>query len=113
MHNLQKVFKALSDFNRVRILHLLAIRPLCVCEITDVVGIATSTVSQHLSLLREAGLVDSSKDGKWVDYRLTDHPEPAVKTILNIILNTDLDQETIRRDRELISASDRHVICHT
>ncbi|RMF06229.1 MAG: ArsR family transcriptional regulator [Candidatus Neomarinimicrobiota bacterium] len=113
MHRYQKVHKALSDFNRVRILHLLAVRPLCVCEITDILGFATSTVSQHLSLLRDAGLVESSKDGKWVDYRLPDHPAPGIRTMLDLTLNSDLDEATIRQDRERIKSVDRDAICRT
>jgi DNA-binding transcriptional ArsR family regulator len=51
------IFKALSDKNRIRIIKMLQKKPLCVCEIRAVLKLAVSTVSQHLSILREAGLI--------------------------------------------------------
>lgn len=64
------ITKALSDPNRVRM--LLALRPgeLCVCQITELFGLAPSTVSKHLSILAQAGLVESRKEGRWIYYRL-------------------------------------------
>ncbi len=61
---LAKFYKALSDPNRVRILFLLNERNLCVCEITEILGLATSTVSNHLSILSDAGLVIQERYGK-------------------------------------------------
>jgi len=58
--------KALADENRVRILALLRGRSLCVCQIIAVLGLAPSTVSKHLSILRAAGLLDIEKRGRWV-----------------------------------------------
>ena len=52
-----KIFKALSDPNRLRILKMLQTKDLCVCEITSVLNLATSTVSKHLSILRDSGFI--------------------------------------------------------
>ena len=65
---------ALSDSTRVRLLHALRGGELCVCQLIELVGLSPSTVSKHLSILRDAGLVDSRKDGRWVHYRLAAHP---------------------------------------
>jgi ArsR family transcriptional regulator len=66
-----KVMKALSDPNRVKIVKLLQHRnSLCVCELRSLLGIAQPTVSKHLKTLEEAGLVEYSKDGLWVNYSL-------------------------------------------
>jgi DNA-binding transcriptional ArsR family regulator len=70
-----RVTKALADIQRVRILMLLKPGELCVCQIVEVLGLAPSTVSKHLSLLTAAGLLDSRKDGRWMYYRL---PEGSV-----------------------------------
>lgn len=70
MEVLVKIFKALGDKNRLRIVKMLQPRARCVCEITEILKLAPSTVSQHLSLLRDAGLVVDRKDGKWVEYQL-------------------------------------------
>lgn len=65
------VTKALADSSRVRILALLLERPLCVCQITEVLGLAPSTVSKHLFLLRRAGLLSTEKEGRWIHCRAT------------------------------------------
>ena len=72
MKGFLKVTKALSDPNRVKIIKMLQQRALCVCEIQAALKLAQPTVSKHLKQLEEAGLVDSQKDGLWVNYRLTD-----------------------------------------
>ena len=70
-----RVMKALSDPNRVRVLKMLETKQLCVCELKDLIGLAQSTVSKHLRVLEEAGLVDYHKEGSWFIYRLTDGEE--------------------------------------
>jgi DNA-binding transcriptional ArsR family regulator len=65
-----RMTKALADRQRLRILMLLQGGELCVCRLVAVLGLAPSTVSKHLSLLRAAGLVDSRKAGRWMYYRL-------------------------------------------
>jgi ArsR family transcriptional regulator len=69
---LEKVFKALGDRNRLRIVNMLAHKPLCVCEITYILQVSQSTVSGHLRVLKEAQLVIDEKDGMWVNYHLNE-----------------------------------------
>lgn len=70
MRSALRVTKALSDEQRIRILMMLRAGELCVCQIVEVLGLAPSTVSKHLSVLDVAGLVDSRKEGRWMHYRL-------------------------------------------
>jgi ArsR family transcriptional regulator, arsenate/arsenite/antimonite-responsive transcriptional repressor len=70
MREFMAVAKALADENRVRVLLALQGGELCVCQITELFGLATSTISKHLSILYQAGLVDSRKDGRWMYYSL-------------------------------------------
>ena len=70
MKNYLAVTKALSDPNRVRMLCALRAGELCVCQLIELLGLAPSTVSKHLSILNQAGLIDSRKEGRWVYYRL-------------------------------------------
>jgi ArsR family transcriptional regulator len=65
-----RVMKALSDPGRVKIIKMLEHKAMCVCEIQAALGLAQPTVSKHLKLLEESGLVVSMKDGLWVNYRL-------------------------------------------
>lgn len=66
-----RVMKALSDPNRVRIVKILEKKELCVCELRNLVDLAQSTVSKHMRVLEEAGLVDYEKKGSWIIYRLS------------------------------------------
>lgn len=63
--------QALADKNRLRLLLALQGRELCVCQMVELLGLAPSTVSKHLSILRAAGFVQSRKDERWMFYRLT------------------------------------------
>lgn len=66
------IHKAIGHPVRLRLLAALRGGPLCVCQMTVVVRLAASTVSEHLSELRKAGLITDRKDGRWVEYRLSD-----------------------------------------
>ena len=84
MRNFLAITKALSDPNRVRMLLALQRGELCVCQITELSGLATSTVSKHLSILHHAGLIRSRKAERWVYYRLPDKSAPvAVREALD------------------------------
>ena len=69
MEDFVAVAKALSDPSRVRVFCALRSSELCVCQIVELLGLATSTISKHMSILRQARLVESRKDGRWVYYR--------------------------------------------
>lgn len=78
MRDLIGVTKALADENRVRILAALTNGELCVCQIVELIQLAPSTISKHLLILKQARLVDSRKEGRWIHYRLADTDVPAV-----------------------------------
>ena len=83
MKDFIKVMKALSDPNRVRIVKMLQHKLMCVCEIQEALQISQSSVSKHLKILEEAGLVDYNKDGLWVNYYLTDgRKSPYVSSLM-------------------------------
>jgi len=83
MRDFIKVTKALSDPNRVKIIKMLQKKEMCVCELQAALDIAQPTVSKHLRVLEDAGLVSFSKDGLWVNYRLSDGREsPYAATLL-------------------------------
>ena len=79
MRRVVKCFGALSDETRLRLLMAVRNGERCVCELIELVQLAPSTVSKHLSLLRDAGWVDARKEGRWVYYRLAgETPFPIV-----------------------------------
>jgi ArsR family transcriptional regulator len=107
----EKIFKALSDKNRIRIVKMLQKKSLCVCEIKAILKLATSTVSKHLSILREAGLIVDWKDGKWINYKINPEPDSLVANALLYILLQIEDDETIKKDRKSICCVDRVILC--
>lgn len=90
-----RLFKALADENRLRILKMLETRGLYVCEITEVLHLAFCTVSKHLSILRDAGFIVDEKDGRWVRYRLNREPDdPCVIELLRMLADRLPTNET-------------------
>ncbi|MFB4193106.1 ArsR/SmtB family transcription factor [Streptomyces carpaticus] len=82
---LAKVFKALGDPVRVRLLSLIASRAggeICVCDLTPAFDLSQPTISHHLRLLRQAGLIDSERRGTWVYYRLVPETTDRLAAIL-------------------------------
>lgn len=115
MNNLPKqesIFKALADKNRIRILKMLQNKSLCVCEITDTLKLAASTVSNHLKILTKTGLIISFKEGKWINYSINPHPENNLLSSVLLYLQFVLeDDDTIIKDRKAILKVDRNVLC--
>lgn len=68
-----KLFKALADPTRLRVMLLLQVRELCVCELTYILGLEQSRVSHHMRILREAGLTEDRRQGRWMIYRIPAH----------------------------------------
>ena len=77
MRELLAITKALADENRLRIVAALQGRELCLCQIVELLGLATSTVSKHMSILQQARLVESRKQGRWSHFRLNDQAPQA------------------------------------
>ncbi len=99
MRSALRVTKALSDGQRVRILMMLRSGELCVCRIVEVLGLAASTVSKHLSILSEADLVDCRKDGRWAYYRLPHgSARAAARLMLKWLEDALAEDESVRRD---------------
>lgn len=76
MREFMSVIKALADENRILALMALRERELCVCQMIDLLGLAPSTVSKHMSILKNARMVESRKDGRWVYYSLAAKDAP-------------------------------------
>jgi ArsR family transcriptional regulator, arsenate/arsenite/antimonite-responsive transcriptional repressor len=99
MRDLMLITKALADENRIRVLLALRAGELCACQITELFGLAPSTMSKHLSILYHAGLVDSRKEGRWIYFRLPDGKPPApVKLAIGWISKAAGGQPRVRDD---------------
>jgi ArsR family transcriptional regulator, arsenate/arsenite/antimonite-responsive transcriptional repressor len=96
MLKILNITKALSDENRIRALMMLAGGELCVCQIIEMLGLAPSTVSKHMSILRQAGLVETRKESRWIYYRLADREAQPVCEILNWL------QRHLKNDKRIL-----------
>ena len=106
-----KVMKALSDPTRVKILKILQLRELCVCEIRFLLGFSQPTISKHLKILEDAGLVESHKDKMWVNYKLSeDKTNVFAVTALENLHDWLTDDLEIKRLLRTISAISRNKV---
>lgn len=114
MRDTTNLYKALSDTSRLRILMMLREKTLCVCEMADMLDLANSTVSKHLSILRNANLIMDEKNGRWVNYRLA-RPEESrdIDFVLAHLAQQLADDQQIALDKSKLSDVDRYAICAT
>lgn len=100
---LQRIFKTLSDPTRMRILRLLKIEELMVQELMEVLGMAQSRVSRHLSILREAGLLTDRRDGTYVFYRFVTQDKEPWRSGWQLIEKQLREDPTAQRDDSLLA----------
>lgn len=107
--------KALGDENRLRALLACSEQELCVCQITELLQLAPSTVSKHMSILRQADLVESRKEGRWIYYRISPEFAPASVQALLRELRTELSGDSKwQRDKQALAeilATDPEELC--
>jgi ArsR family transcriptional regulator, arsenate/arsenite/antimonite-responsive transcriptional repressor len=92
---LERLFRALADPTRLRLVNLMARREVCVCYFVEVIGVPQPKISRHLAYLRRAGIVAARREGKWMHYKLIAPSDPRVAAILTATVNA------LREDREL------------
>ena len=100
MRDLLAVMKALADENRLRIVAALYGRELCLCQIVELLGLATSTVSRHASILQQARLVQSRKQGRWAYFRLDGDAPPQADEAKSLVVRALKGDSRIREDKK-------------
>ena len=107
-----ELFKAVAEPNRLRIMMMLRIRAMCVCEITFVLGLDQSTVSRHLAKLKAAGLVTDVRRGQWVDFKLARPGRGSAEAeVIKLAASLLADTEMVRRDARKAKSADRAILC--
>ena len=96
MLELVAIAKALADPTRVRIIAAVRNGELCVCELVDALGISQSSLSSHLQICRQAGVLATRKEGRWIYYSLSTRYAPLIERIF-CELQTVTDEQ-VRRD---------------
>jgi DNA-binding transcriptional ArsR family regulator len=101
MKSLLSILSALAEETRLRAFLLLRERELCVCQVIEVLGLSPSTVSRHMSILHDAGLVERRKDGKWHYYRVAAAKAGStVGRAVRMVLHAGADDPMIAADQK-------------
>ena len=104
MRDFLSITKALSDENRVRIMMALSTGELCVCQIIELLNLAPSTVSKHMSILKQARLIEGEKNGKWVYYRLAGEAPLIAAEAIDWAKKHLVSETVIKRDGKTLKA---------
>ncbi|MGA8044615.1 MAG: metalloregulator ArsR/SmtB family transcription factor [Terracidiphilus sp.] len=95
MQAFARLFAALADTTRLRLLNLIAGREVCVCYLVEVLRLSQPKISRHLAYLRRAGVVEARREGKWMHYRLSEPENAEAAGILAAVL------EALRREKPM------------
>ena len=106
---MERLFQALGDVTRLRILGLLLTGEVCVCHIHESLKVSQPKASRHLAYLRRAGVVQARRDGKWIHYRLVEPPDPHAANIFREVragLANDPAMKSARRCLQFLTTVD-------
>jgi ArsR family transcriptional regulator len=101
--SLDRLFRALGDPTRLRLINLMAEQEICVCYFTEVIGAPQPKISRHLAYLRKAGIVAARREGKWMHYRLVPPSNPKLAAIMNHVLDVLRQDKDLQRDRQRLN----------
>lgn len=96
---MEKLFLALSDRTRLRLLNLMGEDEVCVCFFVEILGESQPKISRHLAYLRRAGVVAARREGKWIHYRVVDPPNSRAVRIFREILAWLREEPEMQNDR--------------
>jgi ArsR family transcriptional regulator len=98
--DMERLFKALADATRLRILGLLLTGEVCVCHIHESLKIPQPKASRHLAYLRNAGLVETRRDGLWINYRMATLADPVLGAISDAVRHALTHVDLVRKDAD-------------
>jgi len=102
---LSRLFRALGDETRLRIVALLSHGELCVCHIESALAVSQPNASRQLGILKMAGIVDSRRDGTWVYYHLADQADGSVERVLGVLTKSFGAERVLRADHARVKKS--------
>ena len=109
--NLLRIYDCLCDATRLRLLNLLAVRPLCVCHIEAVLRLPQAKISRHLAYLRRNGMVVTEQRGNWRIYALVSPPPPALAANLACLQDALVAEPVLGRDRARLDQLSAKIDC--
>src|SRR5438067_8010713 len=98
-YSLEKLFRALADSTRLRLLNLMNGREVCVCYFVEILKLSQPKISRHLAYLRRAGIVASRRDGKWMHYRLAQPNDSFAAGVLSAVRDWLVNDPAMQADR--------------
>lgn len=101
--DIERFFQALGDNTRLRLLNLMGDQEICVCYFVEILDQPQPKISRHLAYLRNAGIVQSRRDGKWMHYRIVKPPNEGAAKILRQILEWLGQEKSMQADRMRLS----------
>ncbi len=105
--DLVRLFAALADPTRLRLLNLMAGREVCVCYFVEILKLGQPKISRHLAYLRNAGIVNARREGKWMHYSIQRPHDAAANSILDVVLANLLANPEMQSDLALL----HHACC--
>jgi ArsR family transcriptional regulator, arsenate/arsenite/antimonite-responsive transcriptional repressor len=100
---MERLFQALADRTRLRLLNLMAGQEVCVCFFVEILDAPQPTISRHLAYLRRSGLVAARREGKWMHYRIAVPQSEAARDLLNGTLRWLGEDKDMQRDRDRLT----------
>jgi ArsR family transcriptional regulator len=101
--DIERFFQALGDNTRLRLLNLMGDQEICVCYFVEILNQPQPKISRHLAYLRNAGIVTTRRDGKWMHYRIVMPPNEGATRVLQEILQWFKEEKTMQADRGKLS----------
>lgn len=101
--DMERFFQALGDNTRLRLLNLMGDQEICVCYFVEILGQPQPKISRHLAYLRNAGIVTTRRDGKWMHYRIVMPPNPGATKVLRNILEWLKEEKSMQADRSKLT----------
>lgn len=111
MERLSQIYSMLSDKNRLRILKLLEYKPMCVCELTHIIGIRQPSISRHLRKLKESHLIDSRQDGQWHEYFINRRGDEYTRILMGNLSGWLNKDPVVVQDMEKAKNTSRDILC--
>lgn len=91
--NIALVFKAFCDENRIKILNILSTGEKCACKLLEALSVTQPTLSHHMKILCDSGIVTARKEGKWMYYKISQEDLRVAEEYLSTLINTEKEDE--------------------
>ncbi len=98
LSTIETFFMAFADKTRLRLLNLMRDGEVCVCFFVEILGISQPKISRHLAYLRNAGIVEARRDGKWMHYQIISPEDETSRRVLSEILDWLSSQDQMKED---------------